>query len=83
MSKRQHHELENDAESGLTPAKRFTPLDAGESDSLASEKLEDLSSYLGLKDLSAEDGPKSLISTPFVGTLPNPLLAFIGIQLTN
>lgn len=71
--------MANDAESGLAPAKRATPLNTGVSDTEASKKLDNLTSYLGLEDLATEEGPQSLVSTPFIGTLGSHFLRFCSL----
>lgn len=81
MAKRAHHDIENDAESGLIPAKRFTPLNTESSDTEASKHLQKLSNFLGLEDLKAEDGPQSLLATPFIGTLILHFPPFISNQI--
>lgn len=70
--------MANDAESGLAPAKRVTPLNTGVSDTEASNKLDKLTAYLGLENLASEEGPQGLVSTPFIGTIDHSLFSILS-----
>lgn len=73
--------MANDAESGLAPAKRISPLNAGTSDAEASKHLDTLSEYLGIRDLTVEDSSQGLLATPFIGTIVHPFYASCKLKL--